>query len=970
MNNEITNDEKNVFIDENGMPVENQYVDEQGNPIDPSLIDESGNYIGGTTTEYIDEFGNPIDPSLIDEFGNYIGPTEEFVDENGNLVNQTNNSNAIDQSAIANALNQVENDNIESVESVQTAPISASAHQMDGKELLTGMVTFDYNNVPITDIVNSIILDAINKGASDIHFDPFDDGIKIRIRIDGELNDYSIVPLFVKKNMITRIKIISGMNITESRTPQDGAIRTELANKTIDLRVSCLPTNMGEKIVVRIMDYSMSAAGIEALDFNDGNLEKVRKMLALPNGIILVTGATGSGKSTTVYSMLQKLNVEGTNLITVEDPIEMNIGGINQVQAVSEIGLDFATVLRSILRQDPDVIMIGEIRDDETARIAVRAAITGHLVLSTIHTNNSLNTIERLTDMSVERYLLGTALSGIVSQKLARRLCDKCKRLRPTNDYEKDVFKQALNQDIEEIYEPVGCPECSRGYRGRIAIQEVLLLNQAIQDAITKGVSKDILRNLVYGKNGTETMLQDGLEKVLDGKTSFDEIIKLIDLEDDLGCGTQLGLEDQLDASNMANTPVNLGNNPININITPELLSSLNMAASPSQSVEDEEDEEIIIKPTSKKKKKKKKIVEIDADELKNMMEDEEKEEETSSLEPVIEEEPEEIIVDEPLADYNQELESEAIDTMEVNNLENETTINKVDVPSNIDTIADEVIAELDKNEQEDNVMPYLYEELVNTKAIMYDDDYTETVLDLLDKIKEEDEIIIPLPKKLMSYIKEIEATHIIDYNNKKTIIDKINEVFNINVELDVEFDNITNNSIDFLDDLEDMKNKIKIEEDELDTDEDIDDDFINPISEEDPLDDEEIDDKELENIDVNRLTDNIINAIDNELDIDVNLEGIDEFDDEELSDSDLNNISIDDILNTDEENITNTDINIDDILNKELDNETETIDKNVVLQDDYQRDNNGLIIDESLFDTVDDELLNSLLDNLEPEEA
>lgn len=321
MNNEITNDEKNVFINENGEPVENQYVDEFGNPIDPSLIDESGNYIGGPTTEYIDEFGNPIDPSLIDEFGNYIGPTEAFVDENGNVVNNEPQvqANAIDQAAIANALNQVESGNVETVESVQTAPISASAHQMDDKEMLQGMVTFDYNNVPITDIVNSIILDAINKGASDIHFDPFDDGIKIRIRIDGELNDYSIVPLFVKKNMITRIKIISGMNITESRTPQDGAIRTELANKTIDLRVSCLPTNMGEKIVIRIMDYSMSAAGIEALDFSEHNLEKVRKMLALPNGIILVTGATGSGKSTTVYSMLQRLNVEGTNLITVED---------------------------------------------------------------------------------------------------------------------------------------------------------------------------------------------------------------------------------------------------------------------------------------------------------------------------------------------------------------------------------------------------------------------------------------------------------------------------------------------------------------------------------------------------------------------------------------------------------------------------------------------------------------------------
>ncbi len=545
-------------------------------------MNDTTNVENETVTQYVDEFGNPIDPSLIDASGNYIG-SPVYVDEAGNPINQVpegtaSNNLGVENSPLTTAMGNGTNNN----ENV----VSASIKQMEGKEILTGMVTFDYNNVPITDIVNSIILDAINKGASDIHFDPFEEGIKIRIRIDGQLNDYSIVPLYVKKNMITRIKIISGMNITESRIPQDGAIRTELRHRTVDLRVSCLPTNLGEKIVIRIMDYSMSAAGIEALDFNPQNLEKVKKMLSLPNGIILVTGATGTGKSTTVYAMLQRLNVEGTNLITVEDPIEMNIGGVNQVQAVSEIGLDFATVLRSILRQDPDVIMIGEIRDDETARIAVRASITGHLVLSTIHTNNSLNTIERLTDMSVERYLLGSSLEGIVSQKLARRLCNKCKRKRPTTDYEKDIFKKVLNKDIAEIYEPVGCPECSRGYRGRIAIHEVLLLNQQIKDAITKGVAKDVLRELVYGHGGTETMLQDGLEKVLAGDTSFAEILKLIDLEDDLGSGTQLGLENQINAAAMNHHYHDDG---------------------------EEDDEEIILRP---KRHKKRKIIEFDPDDF------------------------------------------------------------------------------------------------------------------------------------------------------------------------------------------------------------------------------------------------------------------------------------------------------------------------------------------------------------------
>ena len=276
----------------------------------------------------------------------------------------------------------------------------------------------------------------------------------------------------------------------------------------------------------------MSSAGIEELDFNPKNYEKVVKMLSIPSGIILVTGATGTGKSTTVYSMLQRLNTEDRNIITVEDPIEMNIEGINQVQVNSEIGLTFANTLRSILRQDPDIIMIGEIRDDETARIAVRASITGHLVLSTIHTNNSLNTIERLTDMEVERYLLGAALTGIISQRLARRLCKKCRKSRPTTEYEKKVFKKNLGLDIENIYSPVGCEECYGGYSGRIAIQEVLLINQEIRDAIIRNNEKAFIRKLVYNDN-TITMLQDGLTKVISGDTTFEEIIKLIDFEDD-----------------------------------------------------------------------------------------------------------------------------------------------------------------------------------------------------------------------------------------------------------------------------------------------------------------------------------------------------------------------------------------------------------------------------------------------------
>lgn len=391
----------------------------------------------------------------------------------------------------------------------------------------------NFETTPIVDIVNYILLTASKKNASDIHFDPADNHMKVRFRIDGKLDTFTIVPNTAKQNLIARLKIMSGMNITETRLPQDGAIRTVIEGVSLDMRVSSLPTKRGEKIVIRIMDYSMSLKGLESLCFNDINYKKILKMISEPNGIILVTGATGSGKSTTVYSLLQRLNTEDTNLITVEDPVEMELEGMNQVQVNSEIGLTFATVLRSILRQDPNVIMIGEIRDSETAQIAVRASITGHLVLSTIHTNNSLSTIERLLDMDVERYLLASALEGIISQKLARKLCDKCKKLRPTNNYEKNLFRTILGLEVNQVYEPIGCPECSFGFKGRVALHEVLLINQDIRDAISNNVSKEELRNLVYNKD-VITMIQDGFYKILAGFTTITEVLKLIDLDDEI----------------------------------------------------------------------------------------------------------------------------------------------------------------------------------------------------------------------------------------------------------------------------------------------------------------------------------------------------------------------------------------------------------------------------------------------------
>lgn len=407
------------------------------------------------------------------------------------------------------------------------------------------MIDYDFVNMPIVDIVNRMIIFASQHKASDIHFDPREDCMMVRMRVDGRLRDHTKVPKMYEKNLTTRVKLISKMNITETRVPQDGAIKGVVDGRELDMRVSCLPTNEGEKIVVRLLDYSQSLNGLDTLGFSPTNLKKIERLLDIPNGIILVTGATGSGKSTTTYSMVSALNTEDVNIITVEDPVEMNIEGINQVYVNSEIGLTFASALRSILRQDPDIILIGEIRDSETAQIAIRAAITGHLVISTIHTNSALNTIERLLDMDVERYLLSTALNGIVSQKLARTLCPDCKRLRATTNYEKEIFSRLLGKDVEQVYEPVGCPKCNRGFRGRIALHEVLVLTDAIRELINdENTDKEALRKVVY-TDDTTTLLQDALQKVVEGYTTFKEVYRVVDIDFDLEKSIRKGIREK-----------------------------------------------------------------------------------------------------------------------------------------------------------------------------------------------------------------------------------------------------------------------------------------------------------------------------------------------------------------------------------------------------------------------------------------
>ena len=406
------------------------------------------------------------------------------------------------------------------------------------------MVEYDLHHIPIVDIVNQIILYAAQHNASDIHMDPREDSLIIRMRMDGQLRDHTLIPKEYERNLVTRVKLISNMNITETRLPQDGAIKGRIEGKDLDMRVSALPTNEGEKVVIRILDFTKSLTGMDSLGFSKRNFKLVEKMMAVPNGIILVTGATGSGKSTTTYSMLQALNKEETNIITVEDPIEMNIEGIKQVQVNSDIGLTFAAVLRSILRQDPNIILIGEIRDSETAQIAVRASITGHLVLSTIHTNDSLSTIERLLDMDVERYLLSSALTGIISQKLVRTLCPDCRRKRPVTPYEEHFFRRLLNKYVSEIYEPVGCEHCNHGFKGRMAVHEVLYITDHLRDVISDpNIDKEELRKIVYN-GGVTTLLQDALEKVIEGHTTFNEVVRIVEVDADLEKSVVTEVED------------------------------------------------------------------------------------------------------------------------------------------------------------------------------------------------------------------------------------------------------------------------------------------------------------------------------------------------------------------------------------------------------------------------------------------
>lgn len=384
----------------------------------------------------------------------------------------------------------------------------------------------DINNSPIVQLVKTMIEQAVRQRSSDIHIEPMEKQVRVRYRIDGALYEKATYNISLLPAMVARIKIIGGMDISEKRKPQDGRITQVVDRKEYDIRVSILPTVYGEKIVMRLTSKNALNREKSQLGFKPHDLKKFDHILQNPHGILLVTGPTGSGKSTTLYTALSELNKEDVNIITVEDPVEANIDGINQVQVNNKANLTFASALRSILRQDPDIIMIGEIRDQETASIAVQASITGHLVVSTLHTNSAASTITRLVDMGIEPYLIADSTVGVIAQRLVRRLCSECKRAKKANAEELEMLMRKPDEDIT-IYEPCGCPKCDgTGFRGRIGVYEIMEITQPLKHIISKGGDVEAIKKQAL-EDGMHTLRMSATLHVLEGTTSVPEMMRV-----------------------------------------------------------------------------------------------------------------------------------------------------------------------------------------------------------------------------------------------------------------------------------------------------------------------------------------------------------------------------------------------------------------------------------------------------------
>ena len=386
----------------------------------------------------------------------------------------------------------------------------------------------DTSEAPIIKLVNHIISQSIKARASDIHIEPYQHSLTVRYRVDGILYDLLTPPKWIQPALISRIKVVAKMNIAEKRLPQDGRFEVKVGDQNIDLRVSTIPTAFGERVVLRLLNKSGSLLEIQDLGFSEERLNLIQKLVTSPNGIVLVTGPTGSGKTTTLYAVLQSINKPNINIITIEDPVEYQIKGISQIQVNPKIDLTFARGLRSIVRQDPDVILIGEIRDMETAGIAVQSALTGHLVFSTLHTNDSASAITRLVDMGVEPFLISSSVLAVAAQRLVRVLCNSCKKAyQPSTIYLKSIGVDLDHIGDSHIYKAVGCEKCiTTGYKGRLGIFEIMLLNEQIKSLILETFDSNLIKNAA-AKHKMVSLRQDGIEKVLQGITTMEEVLRV-----------------------------------------------------------------------------------------------------------------------------------------------------------------------------------------------------------------------------------------------------------------------------------------------------------------------------------------------------------------------------------------------------------------------------------------------------------
>jgi type IV pilus assembly protein PilB len=510
-----------LLSEEIGVP----YVDLEGKTFDPSIvamlseeISRKHNLvtIGKKKEKLIVAMANPLDVYTHDEIkiitGYEVEPYLAYSDDISKVLDSVY--------GITENLQQM-------IGEITSLPITAVEEEVEDMEI-TRSVT-ESHEAPVIALVNLIMLRAIKEGASDIHIEPSGDKhLKVRYRIDGILHDIMSPPKSLHMAIISRVKIMSNMNIAERRLPQDGRIKVQVHGREVNFRVSTIPAVNGESAVLRILDPAQIMLNLKSIGFSDNNLEKYQKLIEKPNGIILVTGPTGSGKSTTLYATLNILNSIEKKIMTIEDPVEYRLDGISQLQAKPKIGLTFAAGLRSFLRQDPDIMLVGEIRDKETAEVAIQSALTGHLVLSTLHTNDAPSSVIRLIDMGIEPFLISSSVIGVIAQRLVRKICPYCKKEAPVTDEIKAVLEE-FNVSPGEIrlFYGEGCPHCKQtGYKGRTAVFELMVINEPIRELIYGHASLSEIRDAAIKKNGMVTLKEDGLLKIGAGITTMEEVVR------------------------------------------------------------------------------------------------------------------------------------------------------------------------------------------------------------------------------------------------------------------------------------------------------------------------------------------------------------------------------------------------------------------------------------------------------------